>query len=124
MSTTSHTLADFFRGQISKLKDPPKTSKFYSDGILTPEEFIKAAVDKKLYSTEKMMKFAFNFFDTEKTGLITVEDIIELFKDSTDEDIDATKEFTKLISAVDLDSNGKIDFNEFSTFMTSLLEKL
>ena len=41
MSTTSHTLADFFRGQISKLKDPPKTSKFYSDGILTPEEFIK-----------------------------------------------------------------------------------
>ena len=70
------------------------------------------------------MKFAFNFFDTEKTGLIDIEDLIELFKDSTDEDIDATKEFTKLISAVDLDSNGKIDFNEFSTFMSSLFEKL
>lgn len=94
------------------------------NNYIEPEEFIKAAVDKKLYSTEKMMKFAFNFFDTEKTGLINIEDLIELFKDSTDEDIDATKEFTKLISAVDLDSNGKIDFNEFSTFMSSLFEKL
>ena len=94
------------------------------NNYIEPEEFIKAAVDKKLYSTEKMMKFAFNFFDTEKTGLIDIEDLIELFKDSTDEDIDATKEFTKLISAVDLDSNGKIDFNEFSTFMSSLFEKL
>ena len=42
MSTTSHTAANNIRDFISIFREPPKQSKFYSDGILTPEEYVKA----------------------------------------------------------------------------------
>ena len=42
MSTASHTAANSIRDLISIFREPPKQSKFYSDGILTPEEFIKS----------------------------------------------------------------------------------
>jgi ubiquitin-like-conjugating enzyme ATG3 len=42
MSTASHTAANNIRDFISIFRDPPKQSKFYSDGILTPDEFVKS----------------------------------------------------------------------------------
>ena len=42
MSTTTHTAANNIRDFISIFREPPKQSKFYSDGILTPEEYVKA----------------------------------------------------------------------------------
>lgn len=96
-----------------------------NNNYIESEEFIKAAVDKKLYSTEKMIKFAFNFVDTKKTGLITIDNIIDLFKDNSDENKEENikKEFEKIFNNVDLDNDGKIDFNEFSIFMKTFLEQ-
>ena len=96
-----------------------------NNNYIESEEFVKAAVDKKLYSTEKMIKFAFNFVDTEKTGQITLENIIDLFKDNSDEDKgeNIKKEFENIFNTVDLDKDGKIDFNEFSIFMKTFLEQ-
>ena len=94
------------------------------NGCFEQEEFIKAAVDKKLFLSEKMMKFAFNFFDQDKSGLITIDEMIEIFKDNADDNIDINKEFKNLIGSLDSDSDGKIDFNEFSLFMKNLLEQL
>ena len=98
-----------------------------NNNYIETEEFIKAAVDKKLFSTEKMIKFAFNFVDIKKTGLITIENIIDLFKDNSDEDKDkeenVKKEFEKIFNTVDLDKDGKIDFNEFTIFMKTFLEQ-
>jgi calcium-dependent protein kinase len=94
------------------------------NGCFEQEEFIKAAVDKKIFLSEKMMKFAFNFFDQDKSGLITIDEMIEIFKDNADDNIDINKEFKNLIGTLDSDSDGKIDFNEFSLFMKNLLEQL
>ena len=88
------------------------------------EEFVKAAINKKVFLSEKMMKFAFNFFDIDNSGLITVEDIVEIFKDNVKSDKDATSEFNKIINAIDKDENGKIDFEEFSKFMENFLNNL
>ena len=42
MENTKHKIFEGITGLISKLKPPPKESKFYEKGILTPEEFVKA----------------------------------------------------------------------------------
>ena len=42
MQNASHTAGNNLRDLYAKLKPPHKQSKFYSDGILTPDEFIKA----------------------------------------------------------------------------------
>ena len=42
MENTKHKIFEGITGLISKLKPPPKESKCYEKGILTPEEFVKA----------------------------------------------------------------------------------
>ena len=71
-----------------------------------------------------MLKFAFNFFDSDKKGLITINEISLIFKNNTDNNKDCSEEIKNIIKLVDKDGDGKISFEEFSQFMTSLLEKL
>ena len=94
------------------------------NNYIEQEEFVKAAVDKKVFLTEKMLKFAFDFFDVDNSGLITVEDIREIFKDNINCDKKATDEFNNIIQVIDKDNDGKINYDEFSTFMQTLLEQL
>ena len=94
------------------------------NNYIEPEELVKAAIDKKIFLEEKMLKFAFNFFDQDKSGLITVEDITELFKNSSDPNKDVSEELKKIMNTLDKDENGKIDFEEFSKFMKTILEEL
>ena len=42
MKNIGHDLCEGITGLISKVKPPPKESKFYEKGILTPEEYVKA----------------------------------------------------------------------------------
>ena len=92
--------------------------------FIEQEEFVKAAVDKKIFLEEKMMKLAFNFFDIGNDGLITYDDFIELFKDSTDEEKvkEAKEELEKIVNSLDSEKDGKINLEEFSVFMKKLLE--
>ena len=94
------------------------------NNYIEQEEFIKAAVDKKIFLEEKMIKLAFNFFDVSNDGLITFEDIIELFHDNTDmeKDKEAKEEFEKIIKSFDANNEGKINLEVFSNFMKVLLE--
>ena len=88
------------------------------------EEFIKAAVDKTIFLEEKLIKLAFNFFDITNDGFITSEDIIELFRDSTDMEKNkvAKEEFEKTIKSFDTNNDGKIKLEDSSAFMKKLLE--
>ena len=94
------------------------------NNYIEQEEFVKAAIDKKLFLSEKMIKLAFNFFDIDNSGSISVEDIFELFKENVDTRIDASSEFKKIISSIDIDENGQIDYEEFHKFMKTLLEEV
>lgn len=93
------------------------------NNYIEQEEFVKAAIDKKIFLSEKMIKFAFNFFDVNNNGLITVEDIFELFKDNVKSEKEASEEFKKIISSIDINENGEIDLDEFTKFMKTLLEE-
>ena len=94
------------------------------NNYIEQEEFVKAAVNKKMFICEKTFRFAFNFFDPKKSGFITVKDITHLFKDSCEKDADLPTELNKLLDSIDINKNGKIDFEEFSNFMKNFLEQL
>ena len=95
------------------------------NSYIEQEEFVKASVNKKIFLEEKMIKLAFNFFDVGNDGLITFEDIIELFRDCSDEENDkeAMNELEKFMNSLDSSKDGKINYEEFSEFMKTLLEK-
>ena len=94
------------------------------NNYIEQEEFVKAAIDKKLFLSEKMIKLAFNFFDIDNSGTISVDDIFELFKENVHIGIDASSEFKKIISSIDINENGQIDYEEFHKFMKTLLEEV
>ena len=103
------------------------------NNYIEQEEFVKAAVDKKIFLSENMLKFVFNFFDKEKKGLINSDDIIALFKSNMNngkessnnkDNKDLTNELNDIIKLIDKNGDKNISFEEFSQFMKSLLESL
>ena len=127
------SLPDFYSGLCrvsgNKLNKDEITEVFYNidsnrSNYIEQEEFVKAAIDKKIFLSDKMLKFAFNFFDKNKNGSISVEEIKDLFKDNTTDDKALSSELKKIIEKLDEDNDGLIDFKEFSSFMKSLLEKI
>ena len=44
------------------------------------EDFIRAAINKNIFLTEDVLKFAFKYFDTNDTGEITYNSISKIFK--------------------------------------------
>ena len=129
-------LEEFYKGlcKISekKLNKKEITEIFYNidtdkNNYIEQEEFAQAAVDKKIFLSEKMLKFAFNFFDDDKNGLITTEEIGMIFKNNNNNknnDKNTSNEIKNIIKMIDKNDDGKISFEEFSQFMKSLFEKL
>lgn len=94
-----------------------KKLDFANDGIIHYSEFLAAAVDARLKVDEQMKLTLFNFFDIDKSGDITFDNLKTVFKKMglyyTDEKIAA------ILKDVNLSGKGKITFEEF----TAMLER-
>ena len=89
-----------------------------NDLYLEYEEFIRAAIDKSVFLTDKSLQFAFNLFDKSGKGEITADDLINVI--SGDEVSD--DEINKFKNMVDnLGSDGKIRFKEFKEIMETFI---
>ena len=90
------------------------------NGNIEYEEFLRAAIDKKILIEDKNLKFAFDFFDKDKSGFITLDKIFEIFN-KNNENLASKEEFKKIIDEVDLNKDGIIDFKEFKIMMEKFL---
>jgi len=87
---------------------------FDKNGHCSISDFVAAAVDERFYS-EEIAKLAFDHFDVQKDGYITVMDLIKAFKRETKRYTD--KEIEKIIAEVDFDNDGKINFEQFKDML-------
>ena len=92
------------------------------NGKIEYEEFLRAAIDKKILIEENNLKLSFEFFDKDKNGFITLEEIYEVFNKNNEIEV-SKEEFKKVIDEVDLNKDGLIDFKEFKTMMEKLLNE-
>ena len=86
-----------------------------NNGFLEFEEFARVIIDKKQLLTTDIMKFTFNFFDKDRSGEITLEELMDIFGKNNESVL------KKFVDEVDTDKNGKIDFNEFKEMMIKIL---
>ena len=84
------------------------------------EEFIRAAVDKKIFMNDKVLKYAFQYFDKDNSGDITIDELASIFKDHI-KNKDCKKELINILKEVDINNDRVIDFEEFTKLMTKLL---
>jgi calcium-dependent protein kinase len=87
------------------------------NGFIEYEEFLAATCDVKSLLTEENLKIAFNFFDKDQSGKITVEELRNILELERSKDKGVMK---KLIDDNDLDGDGQISFEEFKKMMMSI----
>ena len=105
------------------------------DGQVSFEEFVTAASDRhRLINDENNLKQAFDFFDKEGNGHISISQLKECFgynnqsasleiRDTEKVDDDTEAKIVKLFEEIDKNSDGKIDLEEFSEHMMGLVRK-
>jgi len=83
-------------------------------GFLEYEEFLRACLDQKMVCSDEHLVYAFNFFDKDNTGRISVEKIMAIFvDDNVSEEV-----FRSIFNEIDQNQDGEIDFAEFKDMMT------
>ena len=82
-------------------------------GFLEFEEFLRACLDKKKLLSDENLLYAFNFFDKDFTGKISVEKIKANFVENSVKN----EVFENILNEIDHNEDGEIDFNDFKKMM-------
>jgi calcium-dependent protein kinase len=95
-----------------------------NNGYIDYTEFLAGCMKSKIYLKEDHLKIAFSYFDKDKSGFITRDEIRKIMCSNTEEgglNI-PENEIDKLISEVDFNHDDKIDYNEFLNMMKADLK--
>ena len=82
-------------------------------GFIEYEEFLRATLEQKTLLSDENLTYAFNFFDGDGCGKISVEKIKKFFvNDKVSEDV-----FRNIFNEIDSNGDGEIDYDEFKDMM-------
>jgi calcium-dependent protein kinase len=88
-----------------------------NNGVIDYTEFIAACMQSYGYCPDNQLKSAFEYFDKDGSGKITMEELKDVL--CNDDLMQDEEEILKIIAEVDLDNDGAIDYNEFIGMMKS-----
>ena len=85
------------------------------NGYIEYEEFIRAAVDKEYFLSDNFLKFAFDYFDRDKNGEISFNEVKTLFfqNDNNKHNSEIQKQLLKNFKEIDINEDGVLTFKEF-----------
>ena len=95
-----------------------------NNGYIDYTEVLAGCMKSKIYLREDHLKIAFSYFDKDKSGYITRDEIRKIMASNTEEgglNI-PENEIDRLISEVDFNHDDKIDYNEFLNMMKADLK--
>lgn len=81
------------------------------DGRISYEEFLHAALDKQMVNHQNTIWWAFCEYDIDGDGKITLDELRQVLKGETDENI------KRYIDEYDLDKSGCIEYEEFARML-------
>ncbi|XP_020253819.1 LOW QUALITY PROTEIN: calcium-dependent protein kinase 28-like [Asparagus officinalis] len=84
-----------------------------NNGTVDCREFLSAMLHVNKLEKEENLRNAFSFFDEDKNGYITIDDLSQACKDFGVRDVN----LDEMIKEVDQNNDGKIDYSEFETLM-------
>jgi calcium-dependent protein kinase len=94
-----------------------------NNGYIEYEEFVRAAIDKKSFLDENVLRFAFRYFDKDDSGEISFEEMQEIFEQNIPDKAKMKQMLKRFINEVDENGDGRISFEEFSDIMKKFLIK-
>ncbi len=94
---------------------------FNQNGSIDYSEFMIANLDKSKLLKEERLKEAFELFDVDKSGTITIDEIKKILGCNAEEIDEA--EWKQIVEEVDENGDGEISFDEFQKMMHNMFEK-
>ena len=91
-----------------------------NNGYIEYEEFIRACIDKEKLLDDNYLKLAFNFFDADGSGQITLKELKEVFCGGGDIHVSA-QVIQEIIGDIDNDGDSQISYEEFRNMMRKIL---
>ena len=93
-----------------------------NNGFIETEEFIRAVINPSMFMNQNYLLAAFNYFDNDKNGTISVNEVEAKFFQSAKNQNENTKlEIRKMFDQIDANKDGEISFNEFSSMIRSII---
>ncbi|KAI3450044.1 hypothetical protein Pfo_006709 [Paulownia fortunei] len=84
------------------------------NGTIDYEEFITATMHMNRMDREEHLYTAFQYFDKDNSGYITIEELEQALREFG---MDDGRDITEIISEVDADNDGRINYDEFAAMM-------
>ncbi|CAG9317745.1 unnamed protein product [Blepharisma stoltei] len=102
-------------GEVDKIMNEVDTDK---NGFIDYNEFLRAALDKRLMNSRENLAAAFNMFDKDNSGAISADELRSVLG----EGLDTTDNvWTEILDEADSNGNGEIDIKEFEALVMSKL---
>lgn len=101
---------------LSLAADVLRTVDIDSSGTIEFPEFLLSAANYEVLLKPKRLKTAFNLFDPDSSGSITLEEFKAVLKDQGSEDV-----WLQFLREVDEDGNGTVDISEFTKLVRRLV---
>ena len=93
-----------------------------NNGYIESEEFIRACINPKIFASNNYLRFAFNYFDNDKDGTISIQEIENKFyqnlKNQNDEN---RRKLRVMFDQIDINKDGFISFEEFSNMIKGII---
>eukprot|EP00439_Symbiodinium_sp_Y106_P049760 s3314_g6.t1 len=86
-------------------------------GHLNYSEFLAAAVDHKSFLCEEVCWNAFKYFDRNDDGFISHSELEKLLEHDALQELPEAPSVRKIINEVDVNGDGKVEFDEFMRMM-------
>ena len=109
----------------SKEKINKKVNKIFknidndNNGFIEYEEFARAALDKRIFLDENVLRFTFDFMDKDGSGEISLNELKEIF--GVKDDKESENLLKEIIDKIDTDGNGEISFKEYNDMMKNII---
>ena len=90
-----------------------------NNGFIEYEEFARAALDKRIFLDENVLRFTFDFMDKDGSGEISLNELKEIF--GVKDDKESENLLKEIIDKIDTDGNGEISFKEYNDMMKNII---
>ena len=92
-----------------------------NNGTLESEEFIRACINPNIFNSPKYLKVAFDYFDKDGDGSISLHDAEENFFQERKQTAAAKMKLEIMFNQIDINKDGLISFEEFSYMVKGVI---
>ena len=93
------------------------------NGYIEYEEFVRAAINPKIFLKENYLRFAFNYFDIDGSGGIDFNEILQKFtQNERNKSCKIENDLKIIFEKIDINNDGTLSFEEFCKMMEDIIE--